>query len=161
MTEISKYFQGERAECLIAIMIGIMSVAVALFFLIQIKKPLYNGIAYSFLLMASLEIIVCTSAFIANPGRMKVAKEILQADSVKISTYEVPRMEAVMKSFILFRWVEIGLLLAGIALLITMTPASFWKGIGIGLIIQASQLLVLDYYDERRASMYLDFLRQL
>jgi hypothetical protein len=161
MAEISKYFQGERAECLIAIIIGITSIAVALLFLIQIKRPLYNGIAYSFLLMASIEIIVCTSAFIANPGRMKRAQEMVQTDTSKIGTLELLRMEAVMKSFILFRWVEIGLLLTGIALLITMTPASLWKGIGIGLIIQATQLLVLDYYDERRASVYHDFLRQL
>lgn len=63
-----------------------------------------------------------------------------------------------MKNFVIYRWVEIVLLFEGIILFFYFKPISIWKGIGMGLSVQAGFLLLLDYFAESRGEIYLDYL---
>jgi hypothetical protein len=40
-------------------------------------------------------------------------------------------------------------------------PNTLWKGVGLGLAIQASFMLLLDFFAESRGKTYLEFLQQL
>jgi hypothetical protein len=66
-------------------------------------------------------------------------------------------MEVVMKNFLIYRYVEIALLLVGVLLL--FTTKGFWQGVGIGLFIQASLMLSLDYFAEQRGKVYVEVLK--
>ena len=70
-------------------------------------------------------------------------------------------MKVVMKNFDIYRWVEIGLLIAGFMLFFYFQPMSMWKGLGLGLSIQAGFMLMLDFFAESRGKIYLDYLNGL
>ena len=66
-----------------------------------------------------------------------------------------------MKNFVLYRRIEIALIISGIILYFYFQPQTFWKGIALGLSIQISFMLFLDYYAESRGGVYLMFLQSL
>ena len=66
-----------------------------------------------------------------------------------------------MKNFVLYRRIEIALIIYGIILYFYFQPQTFWKGIVLGLSIQISFMLFLDYYAESRGEVYLMFLQSL
>jgi hypothetical protein len=70
---------------------------------------------------------------------------------------ELPRMETVNKNFVLYRYVEIVLLLVGIVLTIlhrNNVDKQFMYGIAVALAIQAALMLGADYFAEKRALIY-------
>ena len=79
----------------------------------------------------------------------------------KIASDEIPRMEKVMKNFVVFRYVEICLIVLGIILMYSSLNDTFWRGIGLGLFIQASIVLSLDFFAERRGHEYLYYLTEV
>jgi hypothetical protein len=79
-------------------------------------------------------------------------------EKIKIQTVEIPRMNKVMKNFVLYRYVEITLIFIGALLFFTSANTNFWRGLGLGLFLQASLVLTLDYFAERRGFNYLNYL---
>ena len=70
---------------------------------------------------------------------------------------ELPRMKTVMKSFVVYRYTEIFLLLVGASLFIYFMRDgnnAFWKGIGLGLACMALIALTADYFAEKRGKVY-------
>jgi hypothetical protein len=78
-----------------------------------------------------------------------------------IQTEEIPRMEKVMRNFILFRYTEITLIFLGVILMYGARQNSLWNGIGVGLFIQSSTVLLLDFFAERRGEVYLEYLKSM
>ncbi len=79
-------------------------------------------------------------------------------------TQELPRMETVMKNFVIYRWVEIAFILIGVGLIFlfrTNPDRSFWYGLGIALAIQAFLMLGADFFAERRGGVYTEELENL
>ena len=63
-----------------------------------------------------------------------------------------------MSNFVLFRYLEITLIVLGIFLMYSTQKDTFLRGIGFGLFIQASIVLSLDFFAERRGKVYVDYL---
>jgi drug/metabolite transporter (DMT)-like permease len=156
---IEKYFMAEKAESWIFMAIGIAGIAAAVIFFFAIKTPVYKGAAIPLLAVGLLLGVVGYTvynrsdedrirnvyAFGMNPGQLKEK--------------ELPRMEVVMKNFVLYRYVEIVLALLGIGLFFYFNnnpSQSFWKGLGAGLAIMALLALTADYFAEKRGQVYLN-----
>ena len=67
-------------------------------------------------------------------------------------------MQIVLKNYANYKWIELILLLIGIALFILFnkSPQTFWKGLGLGLLLQASILLALHLLSEQSGKMYVE-----
>ena len=78
-----------------------------------------------------------------------------------IQKEEIPRMEKVMRNFLIFRYTEIALIVVGIILMYSIRQNAFWTGIGLGLFIQSSIVLLLDFFAERRGDVYLSYLKTM
>lgn len=161
MDEIEKYFNAERAESLLFILVAVIALLVAGYFLLKLEKPYLNGISYALISVAIIQLTVGTSIFLRSPKDIKRVERIIQTDSTKIQSEEIPRMKTVMKNFVVYRWVEIALILFGIFLFSYNQSPNIWKGVGLGLIIQASLMLLLDYFAEARGKHYLEFLKTI
>jgi membrane-bound ClpP family serine protease len=77
---------------------------------------------------------------------------------------ELPRMEKVMKNFVVYRWMEIAFIIAGLVLifLFRLNPdRSFWYGLGIALAIQGALMLGADYFAEKRGEVYTEELKKI
>jgi hypothetical protein len=161
MEQISKYFNAEKHESLLFVLVGLLAISVATYFIIKVKQPFYNGMTYPLIAIALIQIVVGSSVYFRSPKDILRVEQIVQTEQQKIRTEEIPRMEIVMKNFVIYRWVEIALFLMGIFLFFNFKPMSISKGIGLGLSIQAGFMLLLDYFAESRGKVYLEYLRTL
>jgi hypothetical protein len=120
-----------------------------------------KGIAIPFLLVSSLEIIVGLTLIYRSPKDIIRVETYLSEKTEMIQTEEIPRMEKVMRNFILFRYTEITLIFLGVILMYGARQNSLWNGIGVGLFIQSSTVLLLDFFAERRGEVYLEYLKSM
>lgn len=161
MNQIEKYFNAEKYESVLFVLVGIVAISFATYFFIKVKQPFYNGMAYPLIVIALLQIVVGGTVYFRSPKDIKRVNEIVLTDKAKIKTEEIPRMEVVMKNFAIYRWVEIALLVVGLIMFFFFQPMTIWKGVGLGLFIQASFMLSLDFFAENRGKTYLEFLQIL
>jgi hypothetical protein len=117
--------------------------------------------AYLLIAVALIQIVVGSSIYLRSPKDIVRVNEIAQTHSTKIQSEEIPRMHVVMKNFTIYRWVEIILLLAGIITLLFFPPLTILKGLGLGLAIQASIMLLPNFFAGSRAKSYLECLQTM
>lgn len=161
MNPIVKYFNGEKQESYLFIIIGVIALVMALYFFFVLKSSFWKGVAIPFIVVAVLEFTVGYSIIIRSPKDIIRVENLVKKEPQQIRTYEIPRMEKVMKNFVIFRFIEIGFLFLGIILMYRLPVENFSKGIGLGLFIQASIVLLLDFFAESRGFIYLDYLKKI
>lgn len=161
MNPVLKYFNGEKNESYIFILIGIIALASALYFFFALKSSFWKGVAVPFIIVALLEFVVGYTIVTRSPKDSARVEAYIQKEPQRIKTLEIPRMEKVMSNFVIFRYVEIALIILGIALMYSSKHDTFWKGIGLGLFMQAGIVLSLDFFAERRGHTYLVYLKEL
>jgi hypothetical protein len=161
MYSVVKYFNGEKAESYIFILIGVIAFAMALYFFFALKTFFWKGVALPFIVVALLEFVVGYTIVTRSPKDIVRIETFIQKDPQSIKTLEIPRMEKVLSNFVLYRYVEIALIILGIVLMYSSLNFTFWRGIGLGLFIQASIVLSLDFFAERRGQIYIVHLQEL
>lgn len=157
---VHKYFIGEKQESLLFLIIGIAAVvaAIVLFFFIKTNPSLYKGMAIPLFVIGLIQLAVGYTVYArSDKQRMDVAY-LLGTEPVQYAkSTELPRMEKVMKNFVIYRWVEIALILAGVILIFLFRSnpdRSLLFGLGIMLAIQASIMLGADSFAEKRGDLY-------
>lgn len=161
--DIEKYFTAEKNESLLFIIIGIAAIVLAIVFLLVLKTNFYKGMALPLLLIALIQVSVGYTVYKRSDADRKRNVYAYDMNPQELKTKEIPRMEKVNKNFILYRWIEIGLILAGIALIYlyrTNEERTFLYGLGVGLAIQAFIMLGADYFAEARAKTYISGLKE-
>jgi hypothetical protein len=161
MKMINEYFNAEKFESLFVMGVGLIAILLGIYFWFSLKEPFYRGIAIPFVLVGLIQIVVGTTVYFRSPKDIIRVENILKNEPAKIQSEEIPRMEVVMNNFVIYRYVEIALVLVGIFLYFFFAKSPFWKGIGLGLMIQAGLMLTLDYFAEKRGKAYQQFLIEL
>jgi hypothetical protein len=160
MNPIVKYFNGEKAESYLFILIGVIAFALALYFIFILKTSFWKGVAIPFIIVACLEFIVGYTIVTRSPKDIERVESFVNTDPQNIKILEIPRMKKVMGNFVVFRYAEIVLIILGIFLMYSALNDSFWRGFGLGLFIQASIILSLDFFAERRGHYYTEYLKE-
>ncbi len=157
--DVEKYFVAEKSESLLFIIIGIAAIIAAVVFFFWLKTPFYKGAAIPLLAIAILQITVGYTVYSRSDKQRIDIVYKMDLNPSAIQQKELPRMEKVMQNFVLYRWVEIVLLLAGLVLFFVYRNESakaFWCGLGIALALQAAVMLAADYFAESRGKVYLE-----
>ena len=157
------YFKQEQIESLIFIILGIFAIFLAFIFLGIIKYSFFKGMAVPLLAVGLIQLIVGTTIYLRSPEDKYRVTQMLINKRSKIKTEEIPRMEKVMQNFTVYKWIEIVLILASIILLIIFyySPQTYWKGLALGLLIQAIIMLSLDVLAENRGQVYIEQLQKI
>lgn len=161
MGHVEKYFSAEKYESVLFVLVGILAISFGIYFFIKAKQPFYNGMAYSLIAVALIQIVVGSSVYFRSPKDIERVNRFVKTEHSKIQTEEIPRMKVVMKNFEIYRWIEITLLIAGLIMFFYFQPMTIWKGLGLGLSIQAGFMLLLDFFAESRGKIYIDYLHTL
>ena len=161
MNPIVKYFTGERLESFLFLGLGILGLAIALSFLFILKTSFLKGVSIPFLLISFLEIVVGITLIYRSPKDIIRVETYLSEKSEMIQKEEIPRMQGVMRNFVIFRYTEITLITVGIILMYGFRQNLLFNGIGLGLFIQSSIVLLLDFFAERRGEVYLAYLKTM
>lgn len=161
MEQITKYFNAEKAESVLFVLVGFTAILVSVFFLFKARQPFTNGMSYPLIAIALIQITVGSSVYYRSPKDIERVSRLIKTEKQKIQSEEIPRMEIVMKNFSIYKWTEIILMVVGVILFLGFKQNDFLKGIGIGLLIQAGFMLMLDFFAESRGKVYLEYLQNI
>lgn len=161
MNPIVKYFTGERQESFLFLGLGILGLIFAIGFITIPRATFLRGVAIPLVLVSALEIIVGLTLIYRSPKDIIRVETYMSEKTELVQKEEIPRMEKVMKNFVLFRYTEITLIFMGIILMYGAKQYPLWNGIGVGLFIQSSIVLLLDFFAERRGEVYLEYLKSI
>lgn len=161
MNPIIKYFQGEKVESYIFMMIGVLAFAMTFYFFFALKTSFWKGVALPLIIVALLEFVVGYTIVTRSQKDIARVETYLQQAPESIKTIEIPRMEKVLSNFVGYRYVEIALIILGIVLMYSSMQDTFWRGLGLGLFMQTSIVLCLDFFAERRGHIYVIYLQEL
>lgn len=156
-TLIEKYFLAEKQESLLFISIGIIAIILAVLGWVYFKTAFWKGASIPFLAIALLQLIVGYTVYSRSDEQRIDIVYSLDMNPDQLTKVELPRMEVVNKNFVIYRWIEIVLVLVGLGLYVYFrenTPQEFWKGFGFALCLQALFMLGADYFAEQRAHEY-------
>ena len=157
--EIEKYFIAEKQESLLFLIIGIAAVVASLIFFFAIKTSFYKGTAIPLLIVGLLLGIVGYTVYKRSDGDRLRNVYAYDMNPSELKQKELPRMRAVMKNFVRYRYTEILLFLSGAGLYIYFTrnaSNAFWRGLGLGLAVMALLVLFADYFAEKRGKQYIE-----
>ncbi len=160
--DIEKYFNAERSESWVFMAIGIAGILAAIVFFFFIKTNLYKGAAIPFLVIGLLLGAVGFTIYKRSDADRMRNVYAYDMNPSELKEKEIPRMQTVIKNFIVYRWVEIILFLTGAALYIYFIRDirhDFWRGFGLALALMAFLALTADYFAERRGHVYLNGLK--
>lgn len=155
--DIEKYFMAEKQESLLFVIVGVIAVAIAIAFFFFQKSNFYKGAAIPLLLIGLIQIVVGYTVYKRSDGDRIRNVYAYDMNPGQLKNEELPRMQTVNKNFVIYRWIEIVLILAGAGLIFYFrnNPVNnFWYGLGITLTMQATLMLGADYFAEQRALGY-------
>ncbi len=161
--DIEKYFTAEKNESLLFIIVGIAAIILAIVFFFFIKTNWYKGAAIPFLIIGLMHLVVGYTVYKRSDADRMQNVYALDMNPASLKTKEIPRMQQVNKNFVIYRYTEIFLLLAGICLFFYFkndVSKQFWVGFGMALAIEATVSLGADYFAEARARVYKKQLEQ-
>jgi drug/metabolite transporter (DMT)-like permease len=156
-TDIEKYFTAEKQESLLFILISLAGIATAIVFFFFLKTNFHKGAAIPLLLIGLLLGIVGYTVYKRSDGDRQRNVYAYDLNPSELKEKELPRMKTVMKSFIVYRYTELFLLLAGAGLYVYFIKDfknDFWRGFGLALAIMAFLALAADFFAERRGKIY-------
>lgn len=136
--------------------------AILLFF--YLKTNWQKGAAIPFVVVGLMRLVVGSIVYKRSDADIIRIAYAFDMNPGEITTKEIPRMELVNKTFIIYRYTEIVLLLIGLGLYFYFrgnTDKSFWIGLDLALTIEAAASLSADYFAESRAMVYTKQLRIL
>jgi len=157
--QMVRYFSEEKAESWLFILVGVVALGASVWLLRTGSS--YRGMAYPLIAVGLIQIVVGGSVAFRTDAQVAALTAQLASSPSAFQLAEVPRMEVVMRNFALYKGVEIALLLVGVALTYAFRQKELVYGIGVGLVMQASLMLVLDLFAERRGDEYLSAIRAL
>jgi hypothetical protein len=151
---IAEYFRAERAESYVFMAIGIAAIAFALFAWWQWRDAIWRGLAIPLIGVGLIQIVV--GGTVLSRAQTQILEFTEQAHSApaQFRSDEGVRMKKVNDNFVVYRWIEIAFVIAGLALILTMRHREFLLGLGIGLLLQGAIMLALDQFAERRGAVY-------
>jgi len=155
--DIEKYFMAEKQESLVFLIIGAIAVLLAIAFFFFLKTSFYKGAAVPLLFIGIIQIVVGFSVY--NRSDEDRVRNVYSYDMepARIKNEELPRMKTVNRNFVIYRYTEIALAIAGAGLLFYFKSdptKNYWYGLGLTLMIQAILMLGADYFAEKRALGY-------
>jgi drug/metabolite transporter (DMT)-like permease len=156
-TDIEKYFLAEKQESMLFIFAGIVAIALALLFLFLIRGNFYKGAAIPLLLVGAIQLVAGYTVYKRSDDDRSRNVYAYDMNPGQLKQEELPRMQKVNSNFVIYRWVEIIVLLAGIGLIVyfrSKPGGQLWFGLGLTLAIEAAILLGADYVAAQRAQAY-------
>lgn len=156
---VHKYFMGEKQESIVFLAIGSAAVILSIifFFVIKSNPSFYKGAAIPLLLIGLILAAVGFTIYNRSDKQRLDVSYNMGIDPGYVKQKELPRMKKVMTSFVIYRYTEIFLVIAGIALFIFLrknNQQQFLAGLGLTLALMALAALVADYFAHNRGGIY-------
>jgi drug/metabolite transporter (DMT)-like permease len=162
-SDIEKYFIAEKHESLIFLVIGVVAITLALVLYFMVKTQFCRGLAIPLLILGLVQAIAGYSVYLKSDDQRISQVYAYDMNPDQLKTTELTRMRKVKSNFTVYRWIEIGLAIAGIILIFwfrNRSAQAFWFGFGISLALMSAELFFADFIAEKRAVNYTALLEE-
>ena len=85
MEQVAKYFSAEKGESILFFSVGLIAIILAIYFLIKLKQPFYNGLSYSLIAIAFIQIAIGITIYIRTPNDIIRVNQIIQTEKEKFN----------------------------------------------------------------------------
>jgi protein-S-isoprenylcysteine O-methyltransferase Ste14 len=154
---IEKYFSAEKSGSRLFMAIGIIAFIIALIFFFAMKENFYRGAAVPLAVVGLILTVVGFVVYKRSDNDRIRNVYAYDMNPGELREKELPRMRIVMRNFVILRWIEIILFLAGTGLYIYFIrdfEHDLLRGLGLGLAIMALLALLADHFAEKRGRIY-------
>lgn len=156
-TDIEKYFSAEKSFSGLFIILGAVTVIVAVILFFAGKTNWYKGAAIPLVLIGIIQLIASANVYKRSDGDRQRLVYAYDMNPSALKNTELPRMEKVEKTFTIIQIAEVILLLAGLVLYFYFKKypdQSFWVGFGLMLAIEAALMFGADTFAHGNAKKY-------
>lgn len=161
LQQLEVYFDAEKAESLAFLGIGLLACVAGAIVLWRVRDPLFRGFALPLLLVGLVQVGVGATIHTRTDAQVTALKSQYQAAPAEFKAQELARMKTVRSSFMIYKAVEVGFIVIGLVLAFTRRLHRFWRGMGLGMLVQGALMLPADLLAEERAGVYLAQLEAL
>lgn len=161
--DIEKYFDAEKQESMLFMVLGILAAGLAVFLFFYMKTSFVKGLVIPLIAVGLIEFVVGLNVYRKSDQQRIDMVYAMDMDKPKLRNEELPRMKAVIKQFVMLRYAEIVLFMIGAVLCYACRSGesfSFWYGFGLALSVQALIALVLDFFAHKRGIVYIEGLQE-
>jgi hypothetical protein len=161
--DIEKYFIAEKQESLVFLVIGMLAIMLAVIFYFASKTQVYRGAAIPLFILGLMQAIAGYTVYIKSDDQRVSQVYAYDMNPDQLKTIELTRMRKVKTNFQIYRWIEIGVFIAGIITIFLFRndpTKTFWLGLGITLAIMSAELFIADFIAEKRAVHYVSLLEE-
>jgi hypothetical protein len=155
-TALTTYFSAEKQAMLPIIVIGLVATVAAGW--LTFGAGALRGMAIPLGLIGLLELGVGVAVYARTDSQVAALDDQRARDAQAMITAESTRMAGVMNAFTIIKIVEVVLIALGAGLAWSLSRSDFWFAFGVGLVVQATVMLVFDLFAERRAGPYVEAL---
>jgi hypothetical protein len=156
---IQTYFNAEKKGGFWAMGIGIAACALGSGVLIKALPPFETGFAVPQILMGIVAIFGGAKVARNSDFQAYDLENLKQDAPLDFIAQETARMDGALKLFVRLKGLWLILLALGLLLAVLVSEPTFLKGLGCGLLLQATLFLVFDWMAEKRALKYVHFLK--
>lgn len=156
---VLEYFTAEKQEALLFMVVG----AAAILFSAWLLKSGHRlrAAAIPLVAIAAIQLTVGGTVYFRTDQQVANLGQQYEQDVQAYQAAESVRMQIVIDNFVIYRYLEIAFLIAGILMITLLRQRQHWHAAGIGLAVQAGIMLALDYFAEARAAEYMSFIQSL
>jgi hypothetical protein len=161
--EINAYFLAEKYESLLFVFVGIAAIGASVWLWTSASAfaATFRPMSYPLIAVAIIQIVVGGGVYLRTDGQMAALAAQATENPEAYKSEELRRMATVNKNFTVYKWIEIGLLFGAIGVTFAVSRNSAWYAAAIGMIIQASLMLIADLFAEHRAHHYVEAIQSL
>lgn len=156
--ELTRYFLAEKYESLVFVLVGVVAIGISVWF--WLNGHVFKTLAFPLVAVGIIQIIVGGSVYLRSDDQIATLRKQVQTAPAAYKADEIKRMDVVNRNFIIYKWVEVALFLAGVGLVMMFPRNNTWYFIGAGLIMQSAFMLSADLFAEHRAHLYVDYINQ-
>jgi hypothetical protein len=154
MDFIKTYFQAEKSESLLFMLIGVLTITFSVYAIFKWGAPFYKGFAIPVVLIGLIQMVVGSTVYFRTDQQQQALHTLYKQNKPVFAQQETARMNKVMANFIIYKKIEIAFVLIGLLLMVFSPGKEFWMGLGVGMFMQGAIMLTCDIFAERRGHIY-------
>jgi len=154
LSHLEAYFAAERTESLVFMGFGLCAFMFSVFALWRWRDPLFKGMAIPLLVVGLIQAAVGATIHARTEAQVTALKAQYQAAPASFKTEELARMKAVGSGFTVYKGIEVLFIVVGLLLALKGDAHRFWRGLGVGMLVQGALMLPADLVAEDRADRY-------
>ena len=155
---ILKFYKAQKAQGLLFIIIGFISIIIAAILVINVNNYFSNGITLPTLVVGILQVYLGVNTLKNTPKHLLLVQGFVKENMANMANIEIPYIH----KEILFQKKMINIFLICVALAVlfmfVFNNTLLLQGLGIGLFVQSLIVITANYFGEQRSQIYLKWL---